>query len=147
MIRVVPDTSCLVAAVASWHEHHEATWKEFERCHRQGDLILIAGHTLLEAYAVLTGLPAPHRISPAQAFALLKGNWGANQVASIDEKGYWRLLEQGSVDGICGGSIYDANIAAIAKKAKANVLLTWNKDHFIRFANANFKILFPGECR
>ena len=31
MTRFVPDTSCLVAAVCSWHEHHEATAEELAR--------------------------------------------------------------------------------------------------------------------
>jgi transcriptional regulator len=49
------DTSVVVAAFASWHEHHQRACKA-----------LVAGvrlieHCALETYSVLTRLPAPHR--------------------------------------------------------------------------------------
>src|SRR3989304_3100937 len=38
-------------------------------------------------------------------------------------------------DGVSGGQVYDAVIAACARKARAQTLLTWNLDHFHRFRN------------
>jgi predicted nucleic acid-binding protein len=49
------DTSVVVAAFASWHEHHAAARRALD-----GGLRLIE-HCALETYSVLTRLPPPHR--------------------------------------------------------------------------------------
>src|SRR6184192_3362205 len=62
--RFLLDTSCLVAAVCSWHMHHEATAAEISRRLSRGEEPVMAAPALVEAYAVLTRLPAPHRLLP-----------------------------------------------------------------------------------
>jgi len=69
------DTSCIVAALCAWHAHHARAAAEIERRLAAGQQPATAAHALLEAYAVLTRLPAPHRLSPADALALLDGNF------------------------------------------------------------------------
>ena len=56
--RFLPDTSCLVAAVCSWHEHHQATSAELSRRVEHGEVLVLAAPALVEAYAVLTRLSA-----------------------------------------------------------------------------------------
>jgi predicted nucleic acid-binding protein len=70
-----PDTSCMVAAVCGWHESHLAAREAIERRLRQADTMLVAGPALVEAYAVLTRLPPPHRLSASDAVALLDANF------------------------------------------------------------------------
>ena len=52
------DSSVVIAAFASWHEHHVIARKAMTARPR-----LIA-HAAVESYSVLTRLPPPHRASP-----------------------------------------------------------------------------------
>lgn len=131
-MRTLIDTSCMVSALCSWHEHHEATRAEIERSVR-GDSFLVAAPSLIEAYAVLTRLPAPHRISAQDAWILLDANWGEGEVIALTTTEYWRVLRDCQTEGITGGPAYDAVIAACARKGRVDRILTWNEKHFSRY--------------
>jgi len=68
------DTSCIIAAVCGWHDHHQEAAAEIERRLEGKERLATAAHALAEAYAVLTRMPAPHRLAPTDALALLEGN-------------------------------------------------------------------------
>lgn len=125
------DTSCMVAAVCGWHEHHPAAAEAIERRLDAGGRLAIAAHALVETYAVLTRLPAPHRLAPADAWALVKTNFvdGA-EVVTLDAASHAALLGRLATAGIGGGRTYDALIAACASQARAATLLTFNPRHF-----------------
>lgn len=135
MSRFLCDTSCLVAAVCGWHEHHTRTVAELEERARNGDELAIASHSLVETYAVLTRLPSPHRLTPATAIALLEANWWSADVIHLTAEETWRALRRASSLGVAGGQCYDAVIASCGEKAAASTLLTWNARHFSRFSN------------
>ena len=61
--QVQPETSALIAAVSSWHEHHERTRSEIARRGRSDEQLVLAGHPLAETYSVLTRPASP--ASPA----------------------------------------------------------------------------------
>ena len=65
----------MIAAVCSWHEHHELAANEIGRRLARREKMIIAAPALVEAYAVLTRLPPPHRISPEAALTLLDNNF------------------------------------------------------------------------
>jgi len=44
---------------------------------------------------------------------------------------------------ISGGQVYDAVIAACARKARVNALLTFNEKHFEPFAGDGLEIVVP----
>lgn len=134
MNRFLPDTSCLVAAVCSWHEDHEATRSELDRRRVERERLVLAAHSLLETYAVLTRLPAPHRLGEADALTLLEANWGRADVVGLTPREHWEVLKTCRRLGAAGGQTYDALIAACARKAGARTLLTWNRRHFERLA-------------
>lgn len=123
----------MIAVLCSWHEHHEATRMEVERSGRPGASILLAAPSLIETYAVLTRLPAPHRLSVQDAWTLLDSNWKEAEVIALTASEYWRVLRDCQGEGIAGGTVYDAVIAACARKAHADRILTWNEKHFTRF--------------
>ena len=75
MPRFLPETSCLVAALCVWHEHNERAAREIERRLDRGESLVVAAPALVETYAVLTRLPSPHRLSPADSRALLEANF------------------------------------------------------------------------
>ncbi len=134
MTRFLPDTSCLVAAVCSWHEHHAATVEELARRASRGEEMVMAAPALVEAYAVLTRLPPPYRLRPQDALAVLEGSWSKVAVVAMTGAETWGLLRALPGSGIAGGRAYDASIAACARKAKADVILTWNARDFERVA-------------
>jgi predicted nucleic acid-binding protein len=144
MRRFLPDTSCMIAAVSAWHEVHDAAASELGRRLEAGEELVVAAHALIEAYSVLTRLPAPHRLAPSDALAVLEGSFGARgRVIALDARGYRWLLRGAPSGGVAGGRIYDAVIAACARKAKATVLLTFNVEHFEPFADDSLEIVVP----
>src|SRR6266545_1997224 len=104
MAGFLPDTSCMVAAVCTWHERHEAA-----------------------ADAVLTRLPAPHRLEAAEARDVLQVSFvRQGRLVALEAGRYVRLLAQAPDRGITGGAFYDAVIAACATKARVRAILTFD---------------------
>lgn len=125
------DTNCMVAAVCSWHERHFAAANEIERRLDCGERMTIAAHCLAETYAVLTRLPAPHRLAPADAWSLVKANFVDHAtVITLDASAYTTLLHRLATIGVGGGRTYDALIGECTRRAKVDALLTFNLRHF-----------------
>lgn len=143
MAGFLPDTSCMVATVCTWHTHHSRITEELERRFSQGEEMIVAAPALVEAYAVLTRLPSPYRLASSDAFALLEANFMGTKIIALDGKSYRSLLHQASDDRIAGGRIYDAVIAACAFQAKVATLLTFNERHFSAFAEKGIAIVVP----
>ena len=138
------DTSCIVAALCAWHAHHPQAAAEIERRLGARERMATAAHALAETYAVLTRFPAPHRLAPADALALLDGNFiDRAQIVALDVGGYRALLRRAGKEGISGGRTYDALIGECALKAKAAVLLTFNAAHFARLEASGVRIVVP----
>ena len=135
MRRFLCDTSCLVAAACGWHEFHGRTVAELDNRARSGDDLVIASHSLVESYVVLTRLPSPNRLSAETAMALLEANWGAAAVVHLTAMETWVALRMARTLGVSGGPLYDAVIATSAEKARASTVLTWNVRHFARLAD------------
>lgn len=129
-MRVLIETSCLVAAALPQHEHHAATIADLSRRRAAGQEFVMAAHAVLEAFAVLTRLPPPHRLAPRDAGEVLDRNWGASATVATSAAESWRLVRQHARAGVGGGRVYDGQIAACAKKAGADEILTWNVRHF-----------------
>ena len=125
------DTSCVVAAVCAWHEHHAAAADEIERRLDRGERMVVAAHVLVESYAVLTRLPAPHRLAPTDAWTLIRSNF-VEQVSmtALTARESANLIGRLAAANILGGRAYDGIIAACAEKAGAETLLTFNARHF-----------------
>jgi predicted nucleic acid-binding protein len=125
------DTSCVIAAVCAWHEHHPAAANEVERRLDRGERMIVAAHVLVESYAVLTRLPSPHRLSPSDAWTLIRTNFAEEGTpATLNGADYVRLLDRASSIGVRGGRTYDALIAQCSSRADARTLLTLNPRHF-----------------
>lgn len=124
------DTSCMVAAVCSWHDRHAAAAAEIERRLGRGERMAVAVHAIAETYAVLTRLPAPHRLAPADAWTLVRANFVEHAaLVALDGPAQVAVLGQLAAAGIGGGRTYDGLIAACAESARARALLTFNGRH------------------
>jgi len=133
VISYLLDTSCLVAAVCAWHRHHDATRREIERRDTAGEKLVLAAHSLAETFSVLTRLPEPHRLRPDDALALIEANWGETRLVALAGSDYRSTLRRCREVGIGGGAVYDALIAACARKARVATLVTWDLEGFERF--------------
>jgi predicted nucleic acid-binding protein len=106
------DTSVVVAAFATWHESHEPA-----------RAILAARPALpapcaIEAFAVLTRLPAPHRAPATVVRDFLSAAFAAPYLA-LDGRSMRALVDELVLRGVSGGATYDAVIAATARTAGA----------------------------
>jgi predicted nucleic acid-binding protein len=130
-VRFAVDTNCIVAAVCDWHDHHRSAASEIERRLDRGEQMAVAAHALTEAYSVLTRFPAPHRLAPADAWAVLDISFAqAGTVISLTAPQHVALLARMATEGIAGGRAYDTVIAECAARAGARALLTFNPRHF-----------------
>ncbi|CAM4035271.1 type II toxin-antitoxin system VapC family toxin [Janibacter anophelis] len=102
------DTSVLVPALASWHEHHEVAGAAMARC------TALPGHVLLETLSVLTRLPAPHRLDgPVVLEALEQLDL---PVITLSPDGHLEALRRLTARGLRGGTVYDGLVASTAKE-------------------------------
>jgi predicted nucleic acid-binding protein len=142
-VRFAVDSNCLIAAVCDWHVHHRVTAAALERRLDDGEQMVVAAHTLTEAYAVLTRFPAPHRLAPGDAWAVLDVSFAQTAtVISLPASQHVAFLARMGKRGIAGGRVYDALIAACATKAGARTLLTLTARHF-DFATKELAIVTP----
>lgn len=134
----------MIAAVCSWHEHHESAANEIEHRLARREKMIVAAPALVEAYAVLTRLPPPHRISPDTAFTLLENNFmKAATVIALNAKSYEALLRLAPKNGVAGGRAYDAVIGTCAERGNAATVLTFNADDFAALGK-DFAVVIPG---
>ena len=109
------DTSLVVAAFASWHEHHDNARRVLDT-----DARLIE-HCALETYSVLTRLPPPHRSPATVVRDFLRARFPAPYLR-LSAQGY-RAFVLTLVDrGVTGGAAYDALVAATAAAAGADLV-------------------------
>jgi len=121
----------MVAAVCTWHERHAAAAAEIEGRLARGERLAVLAPALVETYAVLTGLPAPHRLAPADAWALVEANFIEHRrIVALTSAAYVTIVRALAKHEIGGGRTYDGVIAACAREAKAGALLTFNRRHF-----------------
>lgn len=121
----------LIATIQGWHQHHAAARTELRRRRDSGEHLLLAAHSLVECYSVLTRFPPPQRLTPSVALNAIRTSFiEKGVVIGLPSEDYWSLLESAVDSGVAGGRIFDAVIAATAVAAKADVLLTFNVRDF-----------------
>jgi predicted nucleic acid-binding protein len=136
----------MIATVCAWHEHHEQAAEEIEKRLERGEMLFVVAHTLVEAYSVLTRLPSPYRLSPADAFTLIEENFiKSASIITLEARSYRPFLRRARDEAIHGGRTYDALIATCALRARPAILLTFNKSHFLPFEKDGLTIVVPGE--
>jgi predicted nucleic acid-binding protein len=97
----------VVAAFASWHEHHEPARRALD-----GGLRLVE-HCALETYSVLTRLPAPHRAPAAVVRDFIVARF-PDPYLRLSPQGYAAFVLGMADRGVVGGAAYDALVAATA---------------------------------
>jgi predicted nucleic acid-binding protein len=135
------DTSVLVAGLLAWHESHRAALRSLRAAGRG---LVVPIPALVEAYAVMTRLPSPHRVAPERVLELLSGSLeGRASVVGLTGAETWNLLRSLAAEGVAGGRDYDAGILACAVKAGARRLLTLDAGDFGRLDARGVEIVVP----
>lgn len=101
------DTSVCVPALLAEHPDHEI-------CRRAAHRASIPSHALVESYAVLTRLPAGHRIVAPIAAELLARWFPDASVLVAPARLQRSLVRRMEAAGVSGGCAYDALVGLIA---------------------------------
>lgn len=132
-MRVLLDTSVLVAALVRSHPRHAKARPWLARALAGEISLVIAAHTLAELHATLTALPVRPRISPQTAQRLRKESLPeATKVVALTAADYELVVGRMAEQGLAGGVVYDALIARAAETARVDRLVTLNEGHFRR---------------
>lgn len=134
----------MIALVSGWHAAHDLVMLEVETRLDRGEEMVVAAPALIESYAVLTRLPAPHRISSTVAAQMLQVNFMEYVTVALEPDAYRSLVVGAPSRAIAGGALYDAVILECALRAGADAVLTLNGRHFSRLAGEAVKIVVPG---
>ena len=132
-MKVLLDTSILVAALVRSHPEHDRALPWLARA-RTGEVrLVVAAHSLAELHAVLTALPLRPRISPQTAGRLREENLPAStELVALDASEYRTVVAKMAELGLASGVVYDALIARAAELAGVDRLVTLNEGHFRR---------------
>jgi predicted nucleic acid-binding protein len=132
-VKVLFDTSTLLAAMVEGHPLHERSLPWLEKARRGALEYLVAAHSLAELYAVLSSYPTRPRLMPGVAARLVHDNVSAvANVVTLTAADYASVVRTVSELGLSGGVVYDALVAQAARKAHAERLLTLNVRDFLR---------------
>lgn len=130
------DTSLVVAAFASWHEHHEPARRVVDAGVR------LIEHCALETYSVLTRLPPPHR-SPADVVRDFIRARFPQPFLRLGASA-WRAFALGLPErGVLGGAAYDALVAATAAGNQAE-LVTCDRRAAAVYESYGVRVVFIG---
>ena len=144
-MRILLDTSVLVAAMVEAHPAHKQGLVWLKRVTDGPDKGVVAAHSLAELYAVLTTLPVHPPISPLDAQQLIKHNVTDRlEIVSLSDQDYIQVIEHLAGLGIVGGATYDALILRAAVNAEVDLVITLNEKDFQRvYPHLADKIVAP----
>jgi len=132
-VKAFLDTSVLVATFYADHEHHRQSIDVFLRFDKKN--ACCGAPSLAEVYAILTGMPAPRRVSGNEALLFLGDIRNHLTLVALNEQEYFQVAEASAEAGLAGGAMYDAVLGCCALKAKAQVIYTWNVKDFMRLGS------------
>ncbi|MBA3808317.1 MAG: PIN domain-containing protein [Solirubrobacterales bacterium] len=112
---IVPDSSVLVAALASHHDGHSRAVDAL------GDASGLIVHAAFETCSVLSRLPEGLRLEAATVLGALDRDFPQPWLA-LDQDGQRACLRRAVDAGLRGGALYDALIAATARQHDATLL-------------------------
>ncbi|GAA6615644.1 type II toxin-antitoxin system VapC family toxin [Scytonema sp. NUACC26] len=135
-MKVLYDTSVLIAALLVNHPNHCLAFPKLEMAQRQEVHGYVSTHTLAELYSVMTRLPEPLRVSPDEALSVIADLVKYIEAVPLQAEDYQAAITQMAVLKLSGGGVFDALIAQAAVKANVDCLLTLNPKDFIRLGEA-----------
>lgn len=144
-MRILLDTSVLVAGMVESHPAHERAFPCLGRVKSEADSGVVAAHSVAEVYSILTTLPLRPRISPVEARRMIEQNiLGTCEVVPLSGTDYADVVSHLASMGIRGGATYDALILHTAAKVEIEKVMTLNERDFRRvYPSLSDKIAAP----
>lgn len=144
-MRILFDTSVLVAAFIEAHPAHARAFAWLQRIRVRQDTGVVTAHSLAELYSILTTFPHQPRVSPSIAQQIIEQEvLKIFEVVVLAEADYHSAIQRLVALGIPGGAIYDALITQAASKAEVDQVLTLNERDFRRVhPDLTDKIIVP----
>ncbi len=122
-MRILCDSSVLIAASLSQENHHE----ECKALLEGTETIFIHVHALNEVFATMTGGSLGFRVDADLTARLLKEKIAAHAgVIILDSEEVITALAKARAHGVRGGAVYDYMHLVAARKAGVEVLYTLN---------------------
>jgi predicted nucleic acid-binding protein len=132
-MRVLFDTSVLIAGFVASHPQHHTALPWLQRAKAKEIAFTVAAYSIAECFAVLTRLPLSPRISPDIANYLVRENIkNIAKVVALSAEDYLIAIKRVTELGLTGGIVYDALIVRSAVKAKVDKILTFNTQDFLK---------------
>jgi predicted nucleic acid-binding protein len=135
-VRILFDTSVLVAALIVSHPQHCACFARLKAAESRQIQGFVSTHSLAEIYSVITRFPIQPRIAPNQTQSTSADILQYLEVVPLLFDEYLAAIAQIVALNLPGGGIFDALIAQAALKANVDLLLTLNPNHFTRLGEA-----------
>lgn len=126
------DSSVLIAAFLEPHPMHTKALPWLSKAKAGKIDWVVASHSIAEVYSVLTTLPLTPKLLPSTAWRLIEENIPKQVIKSLTSSDYVSIIKEIAELGLKGGIVYDALIAKIAQKSKADKILTFNVTDFKR---------------
>ncbi len=133
-MKIVFDTSILVAGIVEAHPHHARARVWLEAVANGTHEGMMSWHAVAEAWAVLTRLPKPLTLSGEQARLALAKLHPAFARVDMDGEIYEPALLRCCAAELWSGAVFDAIHLVVAEKVEADLLLTFNVKDFRRLA-------------
>jgi predicted nucleic acid-binding protein len=135
------DTNVLMAGLVESHVAHGRAYPWLEKVFADKAEGYCSTHSLAELYSIVTSIPHRPPITSQETKKSLDRVCQFFTLVPLGVNDYKEVVDWMVSLNIRGGGIYDALHARAALKAKADVLLTLNKKHFIRLGEAVAKLV------
>ena len=134
-MKIYFDSSVLVNGLLQSQSDHLRAAQSLDRVARGEIRGVVSAHGLAETWSALTGTPMQPRPGSAQVRDLIReGILRHFSVVEASRADYESVLDAAAENDSRGGSVYDALHAAMARKCRADVLLTFDTRDFLRVA-------------
>lgn len=134
-MKVAFDTSVIIAGTHDNHPHHHRAIVWIDAVLEQRVTGLLTWHALAEIWSVLTRLPAPLRLSPAQAMHVVRRVQGVFELHQLEPSVYSEALQRCTDRGFFSGVVFDALHLVGAEHAGAEAIVTFNGADFSSVGN------------
>jgi predicted nucleic acid-binding protein len=132
-MRVLLDTSTLIAGLLTDHVHYLAANAWLKRARVGAFGFFVSGHSVAETYANLTRMPRKPPIKADEALRILDDDvFPFAQIVTLSGSDYIGLVTDLARGNLIGGIVYDGVIARAAELAMVDQLVTLNVAHFQR---------------
>lgn len=133
-MKILADTSVLIAALAASHAHHTRARPWLKAAEEKRFELGLSVHAIAETYSVLTRIPYPAKFSAVKAKKALEEIAAIATVIDSNAALYFATLNRCASLGLISGAIFDGLHIMSAEWWGADAVLTFNEVDFVRLS-------------